>query len=313
MTKTDEDRLGVGMSVRKCDLNLFQVFDTIYTERNLTQAAKSLSITQPAVSNALARLRKLFNDDLFVRTARGMMPTPVAESIAQNVSEALSLLSASILDRDGFDASVSERTYQFSMTDLAEAVVLPRLIPYLKDAGPKISLQSYYVKRHELLRQLARGEVDFAVDVPLVEDPQLCHQSLIRDDYVCVVRHDHQVLQDELTLERYLALRHIQLSSRKKGLGPIDLALLQHDAERMVRLRVQHYRVAVDIVASTDLVLSLPRFLADRSELVVLPLPFEVPPLDYHLYWHRHSDKDVSHCWMREALLGLFKEEQFQD
>src|SRR5690606_7796087 len=100
------------MRVRKCDLNLFQVFDTIYTERNLTQAAKSLSITQPAVSNALARLRKLFNDELFVRTARGMMPTPVAESIAQNVSEALSLLSASILDREGFDAQVSERTYQ---------------------------------------------------------------------------------------------------------------------------------------------------------------------------------------------------------
>src|SRR5690606_8642911 len=185
------------MSVKKCDLNLFQVFDTIYTERNLTHAARSLSITQPAVSNALARLRKLFNDELFIRTARGMMPTPVAESIAQNVSEALSLLNASILDREGFDASISERTYQFSMTDLAEAVVLPRLMPYLKEKGPSISLQSYYVRRHELLRQLSRGEVDFAVDVPLVEDPQLCHQSLIRDDYVCVMRKGHPALEQE--------------------------------------------------------------------------------------------------------------------
>jgi len=296
------------MMVKKCDLNLFQVFDTIYTERNLTHAARSLSITQPAVSNALARLRKLFDDELFVRTARGMMPTPVAESIAQNVSEALALLSSSILDREGFDAQVSERTYQFSMSDLAEAVVLPRLIPYLKKAGPGISLQSYYVKRHELLRQLTRGEVDFAVDVPLVEDPQLCHQSLIRDDYVCVVRKDHPVLAHELTLERFLSLRHIQLSSRRKGLGQIDLALLKMDAERVIRLRVQHYRVAVSIVATTDLALCLPRFLAVGEGLALLELPFPVPQLDYHLYWHRHSDSDSSHRWMREAIIGLFQD-----
>jgi len=296
------------MTVKKCDLNLFQVFDTIYTERNLTHAARSLSITQPAVSNALARLRKLFDDELFVRTARGMMPTPVAESIAQNVSEALALLSSSILDREGFDAQVSERTYQFSMSDLAEAVLLPRLIPHLKEAGPGISLQSYYVKRHELLRQLSRGEVDFAVDVPLVEDPQLCHQSLICDDYVCVVRKDHPVLGHELTLDRFLSLRHIQLSSRRKGLGQIDLALLKLDVERMTRLRVQHYGVAVAIVATTDLVLCLPRFLAVGDELEVLELPFAVPQLDYHLYWHRHSDSDSSHRWMREAIIGLFQD-----
>lgn len=296
------------MTVKKCDLNLFQVFDTIYTERNLTHAARSLSITQPAVSNALARLRKLFDDELFVRTARGMMPTPVAESIAQNVSEALALLSSSILDREGFDARVSERTFQFSMSDLAEAVVLPRLIPYLKEAGPGISLQSYYVKRHELLRQLTRGEIDFAVDVPLVEDPQLRHQSLIRDDYVCVVRQNHPVLEHELTLERFLSLRHIQLSSRRKGLGQIDLALLKIDAERVIRLRVQHYGVAAAIVATTDLVVCLPRFLAVSEGLEVLELPFAVPQLDYHLYWHRHSDSDSSHRWMREAIMDLFQD-----
>src|SRR5690606_14270545 len=233
---------------------------------------------------------------------------PVAESIAQNVSEALALLSSSVLDREGFDAQVSERTYQFSMSDLAGAVVLPRLIPYLNEAGPGIGLQSYYVKRHELLRQLTRGEVDFAVDVPLVEDPQLCHQSLIRDDYVCVVRKDHPVLAHELTLELFLSLRHIQLSSRRKGLGQIDLALLKINAERMIRLRVQHYRVAVSIVATTDLVLCLPRFLAVGEGLEVLELPFAVPQLDYHLYWHRHSDSDSSHRWMREAIIDLFQD-----
>lgn len=295
------------MASKRCDLNLFLVFDTIYTERNLTQAAKTLAITQPAVSNALARLRKLFNDELFVRTARGMQPTPVAESIAQNISDALGLFRASILEREAFDPALTERTFQFSMTDLTEAVVLPKLIPFFEETAPNVTLQSYYVKRQELLRNLSRGELDFAVDVPVVEDPQLCHESLFSDDYVCVLRHGHPALAKELTLENFLGLQHIHVSSRRKGLGQVDLALLRSDKERRIKLRVQHYRVAAAIVNTTDLALSLPRYLATKFDLAVQPLPFHVPQLDFHLYWHRQSDSDSSHRWLREALLMLFK------
>lgn len=294
------------MTVKKCDLNLFLVFDTIYTERNLTQAAKSLSITQPAVSNALARLRKLLNDELFVRTARGMLPTPVADSISQNVSDALGMLNSSILEREEFDPLTAERTYQFSMTDLAEAVVLPRLFPYFQQHAPFVGLQSYYVRRSELARNLARSELDFAVDVPMIDDPQLCHQSLISDEYVCVVRRGHPVLDTEFTLERFMSLQHIHVSSRKKGLGQVDLALLKHECERRIKLRVQHYQVAAGIVNNTDLALSLPRFLATKYDLEILPLPFSVPNLDFHLYWHKQADSDSSHRWLRESLIELF-------
>ncbi len=294
------------MSVKRCDLNLFLVFDTIYTERNLTQSAKMLSITQPAVSNALARLRKLFNDELFVRTARGMQPTPVADSIAQNVSEALSLLKTSVLEREDFDPKLSERIFQFSMTDLAEALVLPKLIPLFEESAPHVSLQSYYVKRNELVRNLSRGELDFAVDVPVVEDPQLSHQSLMKDDYVCVLRHGHPALQEALTLESFLQMQHIHVSSRRKGLGQVDLALLKLDVERTIKLRVQHYRVAAAIVSSTEFALCLPRFLAEKYDLAILTLPFEVAKLDLHLYWHRQSDSDSAHRWMRESLISLF-------
>lgn len=295
------------MSLKKCDLNLFLVFDTIYTQRNLTQAAKSLSITQPAVSNALARLRKLFNDELFVRTARGMQPTPCAESIAQNVSDALGLLNGSILERQEFDPQLTERTYQFSMTDLAEALVLPRLIPFFQQQAPGVALQSYYVKRQELAKNLARGEIDFAVDVPVVEDHQLCHQHLFSDDYVCVLRPGHPALAEELTLERFLGLQHIHVSSRRKGLGQVDLSLLKLDRQRQIKLRVQHYRVAAAICGNTDLALSLPRFLAVKYDLMVQPLPFDVPQLDFHLYWHRQADRDGSHRWLRESLLDMFR------
>lgn len=282
------------------------MFDTIYTERNLTEAAKSLSITQPAVSNALSRLRKIFNDELFIRTARGMLPTPVADSIAQNVSEALVMLNSSVREREEFDPASAERIYQFSMTDLAEAVVLPRLFPFFQRHAPGLGLHSYYTKRNELVRQLSRGELDFAIDVPVVEDAKLFHLSLISDHYVCAVRPENPLAQEALTLESYLGMKHIHVSSRRKGLGQVDLALLRYKAERKIHLRVQHYRVAAAVVSETDLVMTVPRFLAEQYHLSLLKLPFEVPAMDLHLYWHKQSDSDQSHRWMRESLLTLF-------
>lgn len=294
------------LTLKKCDLNLFLVFDTIYTERNLTQAARTLSITQPAVSNALSRLRRLFNDELFLRTAKGMQPTPVADSIAHNVSSALAMLNSSVMEREAFDPMLAERTYQFSMTDLAEAVVLPRLFPFFERYAPGLGLQSYYIKRSEMVRQLSRGELDFAIDVPVVQDTQICHHSLISDHYVCAVRPDHPAAEKELTLDSYLQLKHIHVSSRRKGLGQVDLALLKHDAERRIHLRVQHYRVAASVVGGSDLAMTVPRFLANQYNLRLLTLPFDVPALDLHLYWHRQSDSDQSHRWLRESLMSLF-------
>jgi DNA-binding transcriptional LysR family regulator len=296
-----------GTNLKKIDLNLFLVFDTIYTERNLTQAARTLRITQPAVSNALSRLRKMFNDELFVRTAKGMLPTPVADSIAHNVSEALGMLNTSVLEREEFDPRSAERIYQFSMTDLAEAIVLPKLFPFFESHAPRVGLQSYYIRRHELIRSLSRGELDFAVDVPVVDDPQLCHDSLIKSPYVCVLRPGHPQAREELTLERYLSLRHIHVSSRKKGMGQVDLALLKHDGERRIQLRVQHYRVAAAVVAGTDMAMTVPRFLAQQYEMTALELPFEVPEMDLHLYWHRQADSDRSHRWLREHLMHMFQ------
>ena len=127
------------------------------------------------------------------------------------------------------------------------------------------------------------------------------------DDYVCVLRHGHPALRQEWTLERFMTLQHIHLSSRRKGLGQIDVALLKHGSERRIMLRVQRYRVAVAIVETTDLALSLPRYLGGKHDLEILPLPFTVPKLDFHLHWHTQSDNDASHRWLREVMTRLFK------
>jgi DNA-binding transcriptional LysR family regulator len=237
-----------------------------------------------------------------------MLPTPIADGIAQNISTALGMLNASVLEREEFSPASAQRTYHFSMTDLAEALILPRLFPYFEQQAPHLALQSYYTKRHELIRHLSRGELDFAIDVPLIEDTQVSHESLIRDEYVCAMRPDHPLASDPLTLDSYLAMRHIHVSSRRKGLGQVDMSLLKVQGERRIQLRVQHYRVAAEVVSGTDLVLTVPRFLASQYSLSLRPLPFEVPPLDLHLYWHRQSDSDPSHRWLRESLLTLFRQ-----
>ncbi len=293
------------MRLNKVDLNLFVVFDAVYTERNLTRAAEVLCITQPAVSNALARLRKTFNDQLFVRSAQGMSPTPVAENIIGRVREALQLLDTSVQEGDSFEPAESDRMFRISMNDLTESMILPALMDELCRQAPHIVVGSYYTGRSDMSKALASGELDFAIDVPLVVDPQLCHVSLYKEEFVCMVRLDHPDIRGSLSLEQYLALGHVHISSRREGLGHVDVALNSLGLQRNVLMRVQHYLVAPRILRRTNLALTVPKRWAQRFDMQILELPFEVPPINSHLYWHKSAEEDGANRWVRERIIGL--------
>ena len=172
------------MNLNKVDLNLFIVFDAIYSEANLTRAGQIVGITQPAVSNALARLRETFNDPLFVRTAQGMVPTPMAQNIIGPVRNALQLLRVSVQESRTFNPQQANKTYRISMTDLSEAVILPPLFQRLRRQAPLVSIESMLARRRETTKELAAGRLDFAVDAPLNTDPQVRHVKLMEDRYV---------------------------------------------------------------------------------------------------------------------------------
>ncbi|MCV6624525.1 MAG: LysR family transcriptional regulator [Cellvibrionaceae bacterium] len=296
------------MRLSQVDLNLFVVFDAIYSEQNLTRAAEVLCITQPAVSNALGRLRKTFDDQLFVRSPEGMMPTPVAENIVGRVREALQLLTISLQEGDKFNPQTSEKVIACSMNDLGETLILPRIMAHLQRQAPNMTLRSYYVPREEMAKELAAGNLDFAIDVPLVVDNNLCHAPLSGEDYVCAVRKDHPTVRNELSLEQYLALEHIHVSSRRKGPGMADMALSQLGHKRQIKVRVQHYMVGANIIASTDLAWTLPLRLARQLELKILPLPFEVAAINWHLFWHKSADDDHANKWLRHLFLEGLQE-----
>lgn len=290
----------------KLNLNLFVVFESIYKERNLTRTAEALSLTQPAVSNALARMRKALNDPLFVSTPSGMVPTPLTENIIGRVREALKLLEASVSEGDVFIPATSRRTFRLSMPDLTEAILLPALGEMLQQEAPGMSIESYFTPRSEVPSALATRKIDFAIDVPLLDDPQLHQAPLGSSHYACMLRHDHPSGADTLSIDDYLTLGHIQVSSRRQGSGFVDAELKKLGKERRIHMRVQHYMVAPLVTLRTDLALTAPIQLLQRYEARILELPFQLPQLEWHLYWHRSSEQDQASIWLRGKIIDIF-------
>ena len=295
------------MNLSKVDLNLFIVFDAIYTEANLTRAGQIIGITQPAVSNALARLRETFNDPLFVRTAQGMVPTPMAQNIIGPVRNALSLLRVSVQESRIFNPLKANKNYRISMTDLTEAVILPELFQRLKRLAPGVTVESFQAKRRDTTKELAAGRLDFAVDAPLNTDPQVRHVKLMEDRYVCAMRKGHPLsAKGLLRLDDYLTQSHVHISSRRSGLGQVDLALGKMGIQRKIALRSQHYLMAIQVLQQTDMVMTVPERFARHNGLHYTSLPVtDVPPVETHLYWHESTDQDPANRWMREQLLEL--------
>ena len=297
------------MKLSDIDLNLFVVFDAIYSEGNLTRAGEIIGITQPAVSNSLSRLRNLFDDPLFVRTADGMVPTPVAQNIVGPVRQALGYIRASVQEAESFSPTDSDKRFRVSMTDLSQELLLPGLVASVKAAAPMVSVDCYQVRRRDMNIELASGNVDLAIDIPLTPDPQIRQSKLFSHDHVCVYRRDHPIASEVLNLERYLELDHVHVSARRGGLGHVDLVLGKMSRRRKVAVRTQHYLITPRLVANTDMVLTAPSMLAEliRSnyDVEIQNLPFDVPPLETYLYWHESTDSDQANQWMRNQILTL--------
>ena len=295
------------MNLKETDLNLFIAFDVIYTEKNLTKAGQVLGITQPAVSNALSRLRELFGDELFIRTSKGMIPTPVANQIIKDVRSALSLIQNTISETEKFDPSIAEMTFKISIGDSSEYRLLPLLIKELAEIAPKIKVETYLTPRKDAPRELASGTIDFSIDPPVHSDPHLRHEKIYEEDYVMIVRKDHPILNlKEITIEDYLKLSHIHISNRKTGLGHVDMALYRLGLSRDISLRAQHFLVAPYIVEQSDLAITTTKGFAVDRDLAWRELPFEIEPLILHLYWHEAKDSDPSTKWMKDLMLKTY-------
>ncbi len=295
------------MNLHRIDLNLFAVFDAIYTAGSLTKAADVLCITQPAVSNSLARLRDMLNDPLFVRTGHSMTPTPVAQNIIVPAREALELLRKSVQQSHVFEPAISAKSFNFASRDLLEVSIMPRLMSRLQSLAPNITLTNYEIAKGQVVSSMASGNLDFYADASTFTDIHLKKQLIATDRFVAMARKNHPHIKNELTLDNFLTLGHINVSNRKSGAGPIDVALDKLGKKRQIVMRGQHFLTVPSALAKTDLIACIPYHLAKHYDLAMYEIPFDIPPIEYFLYWHVSADHDSAHRWMREQIAEVAK------
>ena len=302
---------------RTLDLNLLRVFDEVMVERNLTRAAHNLAMTQPAVSNALRRLREALGDDLVRRAGYGVEPTPVGLALWPTVRDALAQLRQSLAP-GRFDPATATHAFVLAMADATAAKVVPTLIDILQREAPGVNLRVLPLTTRDPRDLLESGGADLAIGhfpgvlaelgaMHLQEDtPRFLHQRLYDGEYVVVMRHDHPLAGVPLTLDAYCGARHLLVSFSGRPLGFVDEALTALSRRRRVVLTVNQFFTAGRVVATTDLLTVLPRHFVGATgmehQLALSELPLPVPAVHVDTLWHRQAEHNSAHRWLRHAV-----------
>ncbi len=297
-------------SLGRIDLNLFVVLEAIFTEGNITQASKSLNLTQPAVSHALARLRQLLNDPLFVREGHKMVPTALTRQLIGPVKAGLREMTGVLSQLDDFEPRTSRRHFRIGLRHTIEAAIFPSLATMICDEAPGVEISTHHHDRENIQSALAAGELDVVIDILVSSAPDIPLRRLYGGKIVVTVRKDHPALRQPWGLEAYLAHDHILASSRKSALGYEDQALQEIGRKRRIRVRCQGQWTASRLVAASDMLFTLPERFAEaigrQLGNQILPFPLDVPSAHLFLYWHSSAEHDPANRWLREKITRLY-------
>lgn len=300
------------MNLQSIDLNLLVVLEALVEECNVTRAAKRIGLSQPAMSNALARLRRTFDDPLLVRTAEGMVPTPAAQSLIIPVRHALAQLREALEEKAFFDPAATERTFHLLTNDYAEIVLVAPLLQTLRANAASIKLRIQRprsVFEPPSTSSLA-DSFDLAVGFypdALALDARLHSALLWEEKNVCLVSAQHPTINDKLSLEQFAEADHVALFYKPSGPGVVDTLLAQSGYTRKVAVQSPHFASLPFIVAGTNLIATVPERMAKQFarqlKLQVLPVPVDLPAFRLTLLWHQRHHSDPAHRWLRQTLL----------
>ena len=302
------------MTVRaNIDLKLLTIVDELYRTRSVSQTAENVGLNQSAISMSLARLRKHFNDPLFVRTNGGMEPTPHAAEIIKLLRQAHGLLQLAIDHHVIFEPATSTRTFRICATDIGQVVVLPSLMNRLREVAPFINIDLRNLSE-DTSRQMESGDIDLAFGFIQGLNTGFYQQTLFKERFVCVARADHPRIGDSLSLDQLQSELHLVVTTISTGHGIIEKTLAEKRIQRKVGLRVPNFLDLSALVSSTDLLAIVPeRFghaLTTRGSIKVLTLPITVPSYSVTQHWHERFDRDPGIRWLRTLIADLFPKKQ---
>ena len=310
------------MNVNRIDLNLLVYLDALLRERNVTQAANQLSLSQPAMSNGLRRLRELFDDPLLVRTSDGMTPTERALELEPVVREVLSKIDKAVQPRSDFEPDQAQRVFRIMASDYGEATLFPAVLAKLRDLAPGITLDIMTPSDVSFL-DVERGKVDMVIN-RFDSMPQSFRQIHLWDDtFSCILNVDHPMLEN-FTLDNYLAGDHVWVSKTGMGvgvgvnpddvqrLGWVDLAINKLGKKRQIRVFTRHYQAAMTLAEQNDLIVTLPTRAAllkrDNPRVVLRDPPLDIPPLELKMAWSPLLQHNPANRWLRKLIADTARE-----
>lgn len=306
------------MNIKTFDLNLLKSFDALLEECSVSRAAARVHLSQPAMSNALARLRDALDDPVLVRTPQGMEPTARALALKGPVRQALLQIETALTAQPEFDPQTARRTFVIAATDYMEFLVLPRLMRVLQSDAPGIDIRVRSLQVSAPEEPLDSGDVDVAFGFFSEVPKRLNRRHLFTETMTCLVRDDHPVLYQSWNMERFVELPHLFVSTRQGSTGMVDSILAERGLSRRIALVVPHFLVVPYIIAETDLLVTVNSRIADtyvrELPLKSLPPPLDLPEFPITMLWHPRSDGDPGIAWLRRTLAEICREidETFQ-
>lgn len=275
------------------------------TERNVTRAAQQLCMTQPAVSNALKRLRSLLKDDLFIKVPGGVQPTAKATEVWLPIRESLARIRQTI-QPSVFDPASSTATVTLAMTDYSAFLILPTLMAHLSKLAPSMTLRVIPNVNIDAAALLERGELDLAIGVFLNPGSRFRTQTLLNDEYQCAMRRENPLAHQPMTLKQFVQAKHLLISLTGEPTNFIDQLLEEKGLKREIALIINQFVLAPFIIAQSDLICTLPRRTIQQSGLdnhfYLTPLPLALDPKLVKMMWHERYHQNSMHSWVRSLV-----------
>jgi DNA-binding transcriptional LysR family regulator len=301
------------MELKDIDLNLLVVFNQLLVERRVSKVAENLGLSQPAVSNALARLRKLTDDTLFLRTTRGMEPTPYAQQLAEPFAYALGVIHSAVNQKTSFDPATAKRAFTVGMTDIGEIYFLPTLMEELAKVAPGVTMSTVRNANVNLKDEMEAGRINLAIGLLPQLKAGFFQRRLFKQRYVCMFRKGHRLDKRKVSLEEFSSADHVVVVSEGTGHGKVDELLERSGVLRNVRLTVPHFVAVGHILHHSDMVATVPERLAQALvkpfELAYASHPAKLPEIAINMFWHAKFHKDPANEWLRGLVFRMHSDQ----